>query len=292
MQLYSTKWDDYELIDAGGFRKLERFGKYYLIRPEQQAIWNQRLSEKKWKEYAHVEFVQTAKKTGKWEKFKSMPEKWNVGYKTLNNTSFKAQLELTKFKHIGIFPEQSSNWKYISELVPKLGNQAKVLNLFAYTGASSLAAKVAGADVTHVDSIRQVVSWSNNNMQLSGLENIRWVVEDALKFINRESKRGNIYQGIIMDPPTFGFGPKGEKWQLEQKLNQLLETALKILDKKNHFFIINTYSTGFSSIVLSNIISSYYQPDNLECGDLLTKAKSGVILPHGYIARFHKTEGL
>jgi len=288
MALYSNVWEDYELIDAGNFKKLERFGDVFLIRPEQQALWEPRMKNSEWEKVCHAEFISTSKKSGEWKKMKKVPNTWAINYNEKGKKLFDLQLELTKFKHIGVFPEQSANWSYIYESVKLFKEKPKILNLFAYTGASSLAAKSAGAEVTHVDSIRQVINWANINMKISKLDNIRWIVEDALKYVSREEKRGNIYQGIIMDPPTFGYGPKGEKWHLDQKINELIRSSLNILDKKRHFFILNTYSTGFSSIVLKNILNNYQKTDNLECGDLVTRAKSGISLPHGYIARFRK----
>ncbi|HPW86030.1 MAG TPA: class I SAM-dependent methyltransferase, partial [Chitinophagales bacterium] len=200
--IYPKHWKDYELIDSGNFEKLERFGLYITIRPEPQAVWERRLSEDEWKKLAHVKFVGLSSSTGKWEFYKKMPENWALSYQH-GQLDITFNLALTKFKHVGIFPEQSVNWDFIFERTQAIrakGIAPKVLNLFAYTGGASLAACAAGAETYHVDSIKQVVSWANRNMESSGLKDIRWVVEDAVKFVKRERKRGKIYQGIILDP--------------------------------------------------------------------------------------------
>ena len=231
-----TRWKDYELIDCGDFEKLERFGEFITIRPEPQAVWPKLLTEGEWKSKAHVRFVQKTSNSGEWQKLKKMPDQWRMKYTLINNEDIVFRLGLTAFKHVGIFPEQASNWDYIVESIGSMKTpKPRVLNLFAYTGGASLAAAAAGAEVTHVDSIKQVVSWSNENMQLSGLEDIRWMVEDALKFVKREVKRGNKYSGIIMDPPPYGRGPDGEKWTLQEKLNELIFLASQLLENKNSF---------------------------------------------------------
>ena len=210
----SDNWQDYELIDSGNFEKLERFGSFILARPEPKALWDKAMSDKEWNSKAHTKFTTGAgfgksgkEDSGTWTMLKKMPQQWLIGYK--GAVSFKLRLGLTSFKHVGVFPEQAPNWDYISKQVCRIkglkpeGSVApKVLNLFAYTGAASLAAKASGADVTHLDSVKQVVTWARGNMEFSKLDNIRWVVEDALKFVKREAKRGNMYQGLILDPPA------------------------------------------------------------------------------------------
>src|SRR5690606_13105423 len=202
-------WKDYELIDCGDFEKLERFGNVVLIRPEPQAVWSKNLSESEWTKRHHIRFRGRSATSGDWiKKNPRMADRWHVSYGN-PEVSIQFRLGLTSFKHVGVFPEQAVNWDYISQTVKSFSvQQPKVLNLFAYTGGASLIARAAGADVTHVDSIKQVVTWANENQELSGLDNIRWVVEDALKFVKRELKRGNRYQGIILDPPAYGHGPK------------------------------------------------------------------------------------
>jgi 23S rRNA (cytosine1962-C5)-methyltransferase len=199
-------------------------------------------------------------------------------------------MALTSFKHVGVFPEQAVNWDYISKNIKKFKTeQPKVLNLFAYTGGASLIAKAAGADTTHVDSIKQVVTWGNENMELSGLKDIRWVVEDALKFVKREVKRGKTYNGIILDPPAYGHGPNGEKWKLEDSLNEMMQDVVKLLDPEEHFLILNTYSLGFSSVIVQNLIQSAYpKVQNLEIGELYLQATAGSKLPLGVFGKFFK----
>lgn len=177
-------------------------------------------------------------------------------------------MALTGFKHIGIFPEQANNWEFISNSVKKLGGKPNVLNLFAYTGGASLAAKQAGADVIHLDSVKQVVSWSRQNMELSGLTDIRWLIEDARKFVQREVKRGRVYQGIMLDPPAYGLGPNGERWKLEEQLSDMMEDVYKLLDPERHFLVVNAYSLGLSSLILRSWFEKYYQTKSFETGEL------------------------
>lgn len=285
MQLLSpTQFTEYELIDSGDFEKLERFGKYITIRPEPQAVWPKIYSEQEWEKLAHVKFVPRSSSSGDWKKLKAMPDQWEITYRLNNkpNAVIVFRLGLTSFKHVGIFPEQSVNWdKIYSFLTGK--PKAKFLNLFAYTGGASLAAKAAGADVTHVDSIKQVVTWANENMQKSKLDNIRWLVDDALKFVKKEIRRENLYQGIILDPPAFGHGPAGEKWKLEDNIAEMMDSVLKILDPKEHLLILNAYSLGFSALVPENLLKPFAlkHQSELSIGELYLNAKSGVKLPLG-----------
>lgn len=257
-------WRDYELIDSGNFEKLERFGNYILWRPEPKALWSKTLSDKEWEKLAHTRFITGAgfgrsgkEDSGTWKMLKRMPEQWYIRYNqpqpALKGLDFKLRLGLTSFKHVGVFPEQAPNWNFIysctKDLVSKMGTVPKVINLFAYTGAASLAAKAAGADTTHLDSVRQVVTWAKGNMESSGLNNIRWVVEDALKFVKREVKRGNLYNGIILDPPAYGHGPDGEKWKLDELLFDLLCNVGKILAPNDAFMLLNLYSNGYSALL-------------------------------------------
>jgi len=301
MQLLSpSNWTDYELIDSGNFEKMERFGNYISIRPEPQALWNKKLSAREWEQKAHVKFIPNSSSTGEWKKLKQMPDKWKIRYE-VQSTKYEVQgikdkakepinlnfkLSLTSFKHVGIFPEQAVNWDYIFDSVKSVKNvPPRFLNLFAYTGGASLAAKAAGADVTHVDSIKQTVTWAHENMELSSLNNIRWVVEDALKFVKREVKRGNKYHGIVLDPPAYGHGPNGEKWKLEDNIGEMIKNVLELLDEKEHFLILNAYSLGFSSIIIENLLKEKAK-DNLETGELYLDASTGNKLPLGVFGRF------
>jgi len=283
-------WKDYELLDCGDFEKLERFGNLILARPEPQAVWKKVLSPQEWKKQTHINFKGRSATSGEWIKAdKKVPDRWNVNYKN-DEISINLRLGLTSFKHVGVFPEQAVNWDYISSSVKKFKNPVpKVLNLFAYTGAASLVAKAAGADTTHVDSIKQVVNWANENQELSNLKDVRWVVEDALKFVKRELKRGKKYNGIILDPPAFGHGPNGEKWKLEDHIQEMMQDVVQLLDPEEHFLILNTYSLGFSSVIVENLIkTSFPQVKNLETGELFLQATSGVKLPLGVFGKFNK----
>ncbi|PYF74218.1 23S rRNA (cytosine1962-C5)-methyltransferase [Pedobacter nutrimenti] len=287
--LTPTHWKDYELIDCGDFEKLERFGNLILCRPEPQAVWKKTLSEQQWKKQTHIRFKGRTATTGEWIKSsQQLPERWNVEYKN-DDVQINLRLGLTSFKHVGVFPEQAVNWDYISSCVKRFKTPApKVLNLFAYTGAASLIAKAAGADTTHVDSIKQVVNWANENQELSKLKDVRWVVEDALKFVKRELKRGKKYNGIILDPPAFGHGPNGEKWKLEDHIQEMMQDVVQLLDEKEHFLILNTYSLGFSSVIVENLIkTSFPQVKNLETGELYLQATSGIKLPLGVFGKFN-----
>ena len=285
--LTPQNFKDYELIDVGNFEKLERFGQYITIRPEPQAVWDKSLSQAEWEKRAHIRFVSKSSSSGEWKKIKQMPDQWQIRY-DINNAkaAIHFRLGLTSFKHVGIFPEQASNWDFIYQSVKEMKTpQPRVLNLFAYTGGASLVAKAAGADITHVDSIKQVVTWSKENMQLSNLTDIRWVVEDALKFVKREEKRGNKYNGIILDPPAFGHGPNGEKWKLEDNINEMISIVLQLLDEKEHFLILNAYSLGFSSLMIENLLKKK-AGKNLNIGELYLQATAGNKLPLGVFGRF------
>lgn len=290
MQLLTpTQHTDYELLDTGAFEKLERFGAYVLARPEPQAVWNKSLTETEWENKAHALFKRdkNSQEKGQWVINKKMPERWTMEYQT-NLLHLKAKLALSSFKHVGVFPEQAANWDYIAE---QLGGmkvvKPTVLNLFAYTGLASLSAKAAGADVTHVDSVKQVISWSRENMELSNLDNIRWVVEDAMKFVKREFRRGKKYNGIILDPPAYGRGPDGEKWLLEEQINELIGLCALLLEKTNYFFIINLYSLGFSALIVDNLIKSHFgDVKNYQSGELYLEDSFQKKLPLGVFSRF------
>lgn len=281
-------WQDYELIDCGDFEKLERFGNIVLIRPEPQAIWSKQLTDKEWEQQHHVRFKGKSITSGEWiKKSANTPDRWHINYQN-KDVKITLRLALTAFKHVGVFPEQAVNWDYISSSIKKFKTpKPKVLNLFAYTGAASLIARAAGAEVTHVDSIKQVITWANENQELSNLKDIRWMVDDALKFVKKECKREKRYNGIILDPPAYGHGPNGEKWKLENLIQEMMQEVVKLLDDDEHFLILNTYSLGFSSIIVENLINQV-KPDaqNKEIGELYLNATSGLKLPLGVFGKF------
>jgi 23S rRNA (cytosine1962-C5)-methyltransferase len=288
--LSPSHWKDYELLDCGDFEKLERFGEVILIRPEPQAVWAKALTEADWNRLHHIRFKGRSATSGEWiKKNAKTPDRWHISYKT-PDIAIKFRMALTSFKHVGIFPEQAVNWDFIAQQVKRFKNsEPKILNLFAYTGGASLAAKAAGADTTHVDSIKQVVSWANENQEISGLKDIRWVVEDALKFVKRELKRGKKYNGIILDPPAYGHGPNGEKWKLEDHIQEMMQDVMQLLDEEEHFLILNAYSMGFSSVIIENLMrSSLPSIQNLSCGELYLQASSGCKLPLGVFGRCFK----
>ena len=293
--LHPVSWKDYELIDSGGLEKLERFGKWILIRPEPQAIWKKQLSEEQWKKVANAKFVREQKDKfrftddvkGGWSKGKEMPESWDISYhyKTLKLT---LRLALTGFGHVGIFPEQGSNWNFIYDTIGQWNVQRpRVLNLFAYTGAASVVARSAGAEVVHCDASRPGLNWASQNMQMNNLSDIRWVYEDAFKFVKREVKRGNRYNGIIMDPPPYGRGPEGEKWTLQEHLDELINMASQLLEKEKYFFILSMYAVGLSSTVGLNVVKTYFDVKSFEFGELFLKSKHEKDLPMGTFLRFH-----
>lgn len=324
----SASWKDYELLDSGNGEKLERFGRYVLIRPEPKALWTPSMSAGEWKRLAHVHFRPGAgfgkagkEDSGTWDKLKAMDDQWYIRYGAWHSAasgqadasaastagpSFSLRLGLTSFKHVGVFPEQAPNWEFIYRQVQALRGKAglhadeaaaapKVLNLFAYTGGASLAAKAAGADVTHLDSVRQVVSWARGNMERSGLDGIRWVVEDAMKFASREAKRGHVYDGIILDPPAYGHGPDGEKWKLDECLFDLLRQVAAILNPEHGFMVLNLYSNGYSAALGETLVREAFglraggspasastkqgQPLALESGELALNDSFGKALP-------------
>lgn len=302
----STYWKDYELIDSGDFEKLERFGNFIMARPEPKALWPKALPQAEWKKRAHTFFTTGAgfgrsgkEDTGSWTMLKKMPEQWQIAYHTDpgKGPDFNLRLGLTSFKHVGVFPEQSANWDFIFQQVKRLKAissqegakseyRPKVLNLFAYTGAASLAARAAGADVTHLDSVKQVVTWARNNQDISGLDNIRWVVEDALKFAKREAKRGNLYDGIMLDPPAYGHGPDGERWKLDECLYDLLKAVSQILAPKNSFMVLNLYSNGYSAMLADTLVKcSFGDAGERISGELMLKDNYGRALPLSVFTR-------
>lgn len=295
-------WPDYELIDSGGFEKLERFGPCVVARPEPKALWRKTLPEKEWERLSHTKFIAGAgfgrsgkEESGTWKTAKEMPQQWAISYKQM-----KLRLSLTSFKHVGVFPEQAPNWDFIYRQTKKMVENAsrtgaqtpKVLNLFAYTGAASLAARAAGADTTHLDSVRQVVTWARQNMELSGLSDIRWVVEDALKFVRREAKRGKLYNGLILDPPAYGHGPDGEKWKLDECLFEIMKCVAAILAPENSFMVLNLYSNGYSAVLGETVVRQAFglsgECPGLECGELVLKDRFGKNLPLSIFVRLRR----
>lgn len=301
-------WKDYELVDSGNFEKLERFGRYYMSRPEPKALWDKTLSEGEWDRMIHTKFKAGAgfgkagkEDSGTWERLRKMDDQWAIRYTgEQKGLDFSLRLGLTAFKHVGVFPEQAPNWEYIFRKTRELAVTAKekdqappkVLNLFAYTGAASLAAKAAGADVTHLDSVRQVVTWARNNMEISGLDNIRWIIEDAMKFARREAKRGNVYQGIILDPPAYGHGPDGEKWKLDECLFDLLKCVNSILAPVDSFLVLNLYSNGYSAVLGETLVKQAFclktACKEIECGELILKDRFNKNLPLSIFVRMSR----
>jgi len=280
-------WKDYELIDSGGYEKLERFGNYVLSRPEPQAVWNKALSDAEWNKTWNAQFTRHKSNPdkGEWKLKPNMPEQWTINYQ-YEEMNLVMRLGLTAFKHVGIFPEQAENWNFIYDCA-KTKKAMKVLNLFAYTGGASLAACAAHAKVVHVDSVKQVVSWSRQNMEASNLNNISWIVEDAMKYVAREVRRGSVYDGIILDPPAYGRGPDGEKWELENGINELISLCSKLLSPTGSFFILNLYSMGFSAMVADNLVSGYFKHiSRKEYGELYFDDHAGRRLPLGVFFRF------
>ncbi len=292
-ELLSPAWEDYELIDSGDFEKLERFGRWVTRRPEPQAIWHKSLSEEEWRRLATASFRREAgsEERGKWALSPRQPEQWRISQR-VGEGRITLRLGLTSFKHVGVFPEQAENWNFIFESVKGLQKggiqRPKVLNMFAYTGGASLAAAAAGAEVTHVDSVKQCISWARENMEESGLEGIRWVVEDALKFARREVKRGHRYEGIILDPPAYGRGPEGEKWVLEQNISEMLALCGELL-APNGFLVLNLYSMGLSAMLAKSAVNQIITSPSFEqFGELYFTDRAGKSLPLGVYYRCKK----
>lgn len=290
--LTPTHWQEYQLIDTGNFEKLERFGKYIVARPEPQAVWDKSLSESEWQKIAHATFKKNKHsdkhaERGEWQLKKGVIEPWWINY-SYKQVKITMKLGFTAFKHVGIFPEQAVNWNFIVDFFEKRQTlQAQVLNLFAYTGAASLVSRALGAEVTHVDSVKQVLSWTNENLQASGLNNIRWICEDALKFVRREVKRGKKYNGIILDPPAYGRGPEGEKWVLEDNINEMLKLCRELLAEKDSFLVLNLYSMGFSALIAESLMKSIFAESftHYEIGELFLQDLSCRKLPLGVFWR-------
>ena len=284
-------WKSYELIDSGEGEKLERFGRYVLRRPEPQAVWRRHLPETEWQRLTQARFIPDGSHAGNWERQPEVADQWFISYEQ-GDLRLKFRLGLTGFKHVGLFPEQAANWDFIHETARRM-QQPRVLNLFAYTGGASLAARAAGADVVHCDSIKNVLNWAAANMEASGLDHIRWLLEDAFKFVKREARRGRRYQGIILDPPAYGHGPKGEKWKLEDHVDELIAAVAQILDPATHFLVFNSYSLGFSPLVLHNLVHTHFGPEiaaRAQSGELYLPERSGRRVPMGIFSRFRSPD--
>lgn len=277
-------WKDYEVLDTSKGEKLERWGNYLLIRPDPQVIWDTPRKNPAWGQ-KNGHYHRSKKGGGEWE-FLKLPQQWSIQYQDLT-----FHLKPFSFKHTGLFPEQAANWNWFSRLIREAARPVKVLNLFAYTGGATLSAAAAGASVTHVDASKGMVNWAKENAAASGLEKapIRWIVDDCLKFVEREIRRGNHYDGIIMDPPSYGRGPKGEIWKIEDAIHPLIKLCAQLLSKQPLFFLVNSYTTGLAPAVLSYLIGTELRPfqgtvDAQEVG--LPVTDSGFVLPCGASGRW------
>ena len=280
-------WTDYEVLDTGGGEKLERWGDVILRRPDPQTIWP-RAQEGLWKR-ADAVYHRSERGGGEWEFLRKLPEKW-----TVSHGSLRFYVRPTGFKHTGLFPEQAANWLWMADLVRKSGRKdVRVLNLFGYTGGATLACVAAGAHVTHVDAAKGMVLWAKENRELSRLpeDRFRWIVEDALGFVRRELRRGNRYDGILMDPPSYGRGPSGEVWKLENELYNLVDTCAGALSEAPLFFLVNSYTTGFQASVLSNMLGRCVSArfgGRIESEELCLPVTAGGVLPCGASGRWQR----
>ena len=286
----SNEWKDYECIDAGNGEKLERWGKVIFRRPDPQAMWPIE-NDDSW-ENVDGFYHRSNKGGGYWDFKKQLPDHWTVNYKDL---TFK--VSPTNFKHTGLFPEQATNWDFMMEKISNANREVKVLNLFAYTGGATMACSKAGAvEVVHVDASKGMTEWAKENMRLCHLENnrIRFIVDDCLKFVEREARRGNKYDAIVMDPPSYGRGPNGEVWKFEHNLHNLINACMKILSDKPLFFLINSYTTGISSTVLFNILKTTLEPKYngmVDAGEVgLPITKNNLVLPCGIYGRWQSND--
>lgn len=279
-------WNDYEVLDTSDGEKLERWGDYFLVRPDPQVLWNTPKKLKQWNN-PNGHYHRSSKGGGQWD-FNHLPKTWDIKYKDM----MTFHLQPFSFKHTGVFPEQAVNWDWFSNKIQQAGRPIKVLNLFAYTGGATLAAAAAGASVTHVDASKGMVNWAKENAQISGLRDkpIRWLVDDCVKFVEREIRRGNQYDGIIMDPPSYGRGPKGEIWKIEEKIYPLVQLCSKILTKNPLFFLINSYTTGLQPAVLTYMIETEIRTKfggKVTADEIgLPVSSNGLVLPCGASGRW------
>ena len=277
-------WEDYELLDCGGGEKLERWGKQILVRPDPQAIWETPRTNRGWRN-AQGRYYRSSSGGGHWDKEK-LPESWTVNYKDL-----KFQVKPMNFKHTGLFPEQAVNWDFAREKIKNAGRPIRVLNLFAYTGGATVACAAAGAQVCHVDAAKGMVAWAKDNLSASGLADapVRFIVDDAMKFVLREQRRGRLYDGILMDPPSYGRGPSGEMWKIENDLYPLVAECVKLLSPEARFFLINSYTTGLAPSVLASVlkVALHGRGGRIEADEVgLPIARGGLVLPCGASGRW------
>ena len=280
----ADQWNDYEVLDTSRGEKLERWGDYLLVRPDPQVIWDTPRKQYGWK-HPNGHYHRSKQGGGEWEFF-DLPKQWSIHYKELT-----FQLKPFSFKHTGLFPEQATNWDWFSEKIRNAGRPVKVLNLFAYTGGATLAAAKAGAAVTHVDASKGMVGWAKENAAASGLSNapIRWLVDDCTKFVEREIRRGNYYDGIIMDPPSYGRGPKGEIWKIEESIHPFIRLTAQLLSDQPLFFLVNSYTTGLAPAVLTYMIATELKKygGHVESEEIgLPVTESGLVLPCGASGRW------
>lgn len=288
----ADRWKDYEVIDCSAGEKLERWSKYILLRPDPQVIWDTPKTNKNWKKL-NGHYHRSKKGGGEWEFF-DLPQEWTINYSLPINKELTFHLKPFSFKHTGLFPEQATNWDWFSKKIyeaKKSGREVKVLNLFAYTGGATLAAAAAGAAVTHVDASKGMVAWAKENAVSSGLGDapIRWLVDDCVKFVEREIRRGNHYDAIIMDPPSYGRGPKGEIWKIEESIYPLVQLCAKLLSDKPLFFLINSYTTGLQPAVLTYMISTALKKfdGKVTANEIgIPVSSNGLVLPCGASGRF------
>lgn len=279
-----ANWTDYELLDTSGGERLERFGDVFLIRPDPQIIWDTPKEHPMWKN-ADARYRRSRSGGGAWENYKKVPDVWKISWEDLT-----FRLKPMGFKHTGIFPEQAVNWDFAADKIKQARREIKILNLFAYTGAASLACLNAGASVTHVDASKGMVQWARENAAASGLQNrpVRWLVDDCLKFVQRETRRGSRYDGIIMDPPSYGRGPGGEVWKLEEQLGPLIDACIPVLSDKPLFFILNSYTTGLSAAVMQYLLGLKLQKrfgGRISADEIgLPVTETGLVLPCGSTA--------
>ncbi|WP_010251338.1 class I SAM-dependent methyltransferase [Acetivibrio cellulolyticus] len=284
--LLADDWKDYELIDTGNGEKLERWGTYVLRRPDPQIIWPVNDNNGLWNK-ADAHYHRSTSGGGKWEYKRKLPERWKISYKGM---SF--HIEPTGFKHTGLFPEQAVNWSWMMDKIRSSKRPINVLNLFAYTGGATVAAAYAGASVCHVDASKGMVQWAKDNISLSGLSDrpVRFITDDVIKFVQREKRRGSVYDAIIMDPPSYGRGPKGEIWKIEDEIYPLVELCMDVLSKEPLFFLINSYTTGFSPTVVENILKMTIGKKfkgSISSGEVgIPVSSTGLILPCGIFGRW------
>lgn len=278
---FTENWNDYELLDASGGERLERWGDILLIRPDPQIVWNTPRRHPLWHK-AHARYHRSKSGGGQWEVFRPIPDVWEIGYDTL-----RFRLKPMGFKHTGLFPEQAVNWDMMSEMIRNAGRPIRVLNLFGYTGGATLSLAKAGASVTHVDASKGMVTWGRENVTASGLADkpIRWLVDDCGKFVAREQRRGNTYDAILMDPPSYGRGPGGEVWKLEEQIYDFVAECVKLLSDHPLFVVINSYTAGLSPSVMHYILGSLIKGGNVTADEIgLPVTQSGLVLPCGSTA--------